>query len=192
MPQSQYLRGGKIVMYRKAPWLLLLVFSLQSPSGNLSFGCQGSASQDLDFVSLPDHVAYEFYFLRVAFFYAKASARGQEDKTGEGFRSIITAPAALDDSQGRAVHEIAVTCLAQARELDLKARAIIREVRSRYHEGKLGVGQAPPELPPELATLQAQRNSIFLRGRDSLQKQLGDQKFAEFDRFVRSTIGQEQ
>lgn len=129
-------------MRRKALWLLvcIAVSSLQSPFGNVSADVKDSVLEDFDLTQPPDHVAYEFYFLRVAVFYSKALARQQEGKSGESFRAIITGPVALDRSQEQIVHETALTCLAEARELDLKAKAIIREVRFRYHEGKLGKG----------------------------------------------------
>jgi hypothetical protein len=138
---------------------------------------------------LPDHVAYEFYFLRVAVLYSKESAKERDGNSGENLRAKITKPAGLDAAQGGELHKVALQCLSEARGLDLRVRSIIRQCRSKLHQGKLGARQEPPALPPELAALQSQRNAIFLHGRDLLHNELGD-KFAEFDRFVRTTIGQ--
>jgi hypothetical protein len=178
----------------KAPLLwvcaIVIVLGLQLPSRKVI--AQNSVLEYSKFADLPDHVAYEFYFLRLAFLYSKPSVREQNGELRKSFRTEIMGPVVLDHSQEQAVHKTALSCLASARELDLKAKAIIREVRSRYRGGKLGIGQPPPGLPPELPTLQAERNSIFLHGRDYLQRQLGDQKFAQLDRFVRLSIGQQQ
>jgi hypothetical protein len=180
-------------MRQKTLRLLLcaIIFGLQSQCEII--GGQDAVSQVSKSAELPAHVVYEFYFLRVAFLFSKLSAGERVDGAlPKSFRTEITGPEALEYSQEQAIHQVALTCLGRARELDLKARAIIREALSGYHGGKLRKGQAPPAIPPELRTMQAERNIIFVNGRESLKKQLGDQRFRELDRFVSSTIGQQQ
>ena len=164
---------------------------VEVPAGSPGlFVSRVSLQESPDAAELPDHIAYEFYFLRVAVLNAWAMTVERSGKTGNDLRSKISQPAGLDESQVRELRDVAVRSLLEARELDLKARGIIRQIRLRYHDGRLGFAQEPPALPPELSTLQAQRNSIFLRARDALHKEWGEKKFGEFDRFVRTTIGQ--
>ena len=169
--------------------ICVILLGLQFPSAIVSAGAPAPVRQESAIADLPDHVAYEFYFLRVAVLYTKASVKERDGNSGENLRAKITKPAGLDVAQGGELHKVALQCLSEARELDLRARSIIRQCRSKFHQGKLGARQEPPALPPELAALQSQRNAIFLHGRDLLHNELGD-KFAEFDRFLRTTIGQ--
>jgi hypothetical protein len=171
-------------------FILTLIASVQVQAGiHFTPAPKAQAQESLDTSELPDHVVYEFYFLRVAVLNARAIKKERDAKPGNDLRAKGIGTAELDASQRRVLDTTAIECLQKARELDLKARQIINNVRAHYHEGRIGTGQAAPELPAELTVLQAARNSVFLQGRDSLRREFGDEKFAAFDRFVRSAIG---
>jgi hypothetical protein len=180
------------IMRYKGTFLFMftLVSSVQIQAGiQPTPAPKAQVQNNLDTTDLPDQVAYEFFFLRAAALNARARKNERDGKPGNDLRAKVIGTMELDASQRRILDTTAIECLQKARELDLKARQIISNVREHYHEGRIGTGQAAPELPAELTVLQAARNSVFLQGRDSLRREFGDNKFAEFDRFVRSTIG---
>jgi hypothetical protein len=171
-------------------FILTLIASVQVQAGiHFTPTPKAPAQENLDTADLPDQVAYEFFFLRAAALNARAEKKERDGKPGNDLRGKVIGTMELDASQRRVLDTTAIECLQKARELDLKARQIINNVRAHYREGRIGTGQAAPELPAELTVLQAARDSVFLQGRDSLRRQFGDEKFAEFDRFVRSAIG---
>jgi len=171
-------------------FMFTLISSIQIQAGiQLTPAPKAQMQDNLDTTNLPDQVAYEFFFLRAATLNGRAEKKEQEGKPGNELRAKVIGNVELDASQRHALDTIAIECLQKARELDVKARQIINDGHAHYHEGRIRPGQAAPELPAELTVLQEARNSVFLQGRDSLRREFGDEKFAEFDRFVRSTIG---
>ena len=189
--QTKTALKGNIMRYKGVLlFILILIASVQVKAGiHFVPAPKAPAQENLNTTDLPDQVLYEFFFLRTAVLNARAEKKERDGKPGNDLRAKVIGTMKLDASQRRILDRTAIECLQKARELDLKARQIINNVRAHYHEGRIGTGQAPPELPAELSVLQAARNNVVLQGRDSLRKEFGDEKFAEFDRFARSAIG---
>ena len=79
---------------------------------------------------------------------------------------------------------VAADCEREVSALDAKAKPIIDGYRARLLHGKIDSKNLPP-LPPELATLQEQRNLAILHARERLRKSLGTQTFSRLDDFIK-------
>ena|SRR5437588_4888386 len=140
---------------------------------------------------MPEHVPYMFLFHHLSFLKQKAE---EFEKLGKG-KSILLQrfreDAGLNDAQFQQLLLVALDCERRVAEQDKKAMVIINRMKAPYPDGKLPAGEAPPPLPPELITMQQERDAIILRARDSLRRALGEQDFVRFNAFVQSHIAPE-
>lgn len=139
-------------------------------------------------VAMPEHVPYMFLFHHLSFLNQKAA---ELDKKGKGKSTLLLRfrqDAGLSDAQFQQLLQVALDCERQIAEEDKKAEAIINSVKARYPEGRIPEGQAPPPLPPELLTMQQERDAAVLRPRDRVRTALGEKAFADLDAFVQSHI----
>lgn len=113
-------------------FILTLIASVQVQAGiQFTPALKAPAQENLDTADLPDHVVYEFYFLRTAVLNARAEKKERDGKPGNDLRAKVIGTVELDASQRRVLDTTAIECLQKARELDLKARQIINSVRAR-------------------------------------------------------------
>lgn len=72
--------------------------------------------------------------------------------------------------------------------LDRRAAKIIEKYRAGVQKMKIKPGDKMPELPAELRTMQAERDALVLRARDSLRERLGEESFQNLDQYIRQNI----
>lgn len=138
----------------------------------------------------PDHAAYDLFFRQLARLHHKAALLDQQGKDGMTLRSMLAQRVGLDPPQAQILEEVAFSSLEQAMALDQRAREIIRQAHAKHPEGKLNPGEPIPLAPPELRSMQIERDNIFLRARDRLRAELGDWNFETFDRLLKESLVQ--
>lgn len=137
-------------------------------------------------LTLPEFVPYMFLFYQHHFNMNKAADFERQGKDGAGFRSILKKQAALSDHEASILDQVTADCERAIADQDAKAQAVITAFRMRYPVGDLQPGVTLPPPPPELATMQKERNAIILRARDRLHAAFGEQEFRRFDTFVQA------
>jgi hypothetical protein len=139
-------------------------------------------------MQVPEHVIYEFYFHRIAFWDGLAQKKEKDGLDGSQLRATITNELAISAAQRNILAQIGAQSLAEAASLDVQAAAIIQREHSRYPEGKLKSKDQVPPVPYELTELQALRNSIFLNAKDQLSQQLDAVTFKNIDSRIKAII----
>jgi len=139
---------------------------------------------------IPDHIPYRFFFHQVNEFNKeaeKAEKQGKHD-SAKAFRSWLKQDAELTNEEVRMVTRVAGDCENNVKKVDKKAKIILDARRAYYKDGKLMPGQEL--LPPsqELNVLQKERNTTILQCRDQLRIALGEQKFAQIERFITQRV----
>lgn len=138
----------------------------------------------------PDHIAYMFLFGQHVYFKQQADKLERQSnvqaKQVAALRSIIKREARLNDYQAAVFDQIASDCAERVAIQDKRAKDIVDALAARYPDGKLPKGVELPPPPPELETLQQERDAIIIDARNRLHASLGDEDFARFDRFVKN------
>ena len=129
---------------------------------------------------LPDQKVYELLFSRLAELDHQAELLEAAGKHGVSFRSYLAGRLGLDHFQSQRLKYIASNSLLEAANLDQRATEIIRRFRSKFQKGRYRSSDGFPKPPRELASLQLQRDAVFLRGRDQLMVDFGEIDFEIF------------
>lgn len=126
----------------------------------------------------PDYVVYGLLFQEVSGLkQAETNAKAQS-KPGPVVRNIVKHRFGFDDRTAAVYEQVALDCQTEVAAIDAQAMAIIKRIRDAYPGGVILPGEKPPLPPPELATLQQQRNAVILRYKTLLESQLGPSAFA--------------
>ena len=148
--------------------------------------CAQQASNDSDASSdeLPVYVRYDILFRRL-------TAQPNQNQTSETinkqresplYLSILQHGVPLNDEQANALKRIAAECMQKIRDVDLRAREIIRTQRAADASGR----PAPAGQPPELKTLQQERNNLLLEAREQVHLAFGEAEFQRFEQYINS------
>ncbi|HEX6719107.1 MAG TPA: hypothetical protein VF088_18510 [Pyrinomonadaceae bacterium] len=132
----------------------------------------------------PEHVIYRQFFHHLVTLKARANDVESKGGDGRGLRSYFKRKANLTENEAAVLDAVAADCEREVADLDAKAKLIIDAYRARLLHGKIDSKNLPP-LPPQLATLQEQRNLAILHARERLQKSLGQQAFSRLDDFIK-------
>jgi hypothetical protein len=132
----------------------------------------------------PEHVIYRQFFHHLVTLKARAKDVESQGGDGRGLRSYFKRRANLTENEALVLDTVAADCEREVAVLDAKAKLIIDAYRARLVRGKIDSKNLPP-LPPELATLQEQRNLAILHARERLRKSLGHQAFSRLDDFIK-------
>lgn len=138
--------------------------------------------------TVPDHVVYNFLFHKVVRLREKTRALQAQGRIGHKPYFPLQREAGLSDGQATALEAIAFACWQQVARQNEKAQAIIKAFQSRFPEGRIPEGGAPPP-PPELKALWEERNAIILRARDQLRAAFGEEAFVRFDNYAKFPHG---
>lgn len=138
--------------------------------------------------TLPDHVVYWHLFHHVAALDRRAAELEKQGQDGSRLRSFYRDRARLSAAQAGTLSAVASDCDGEVAAQDRRAGEVIRAARARLAGGRLAKGETPPPPPAELAALQEARNAAVLRARDRLRRELGEDEFARFDRFVAARV----
>jgi hypothetical protein len=137
---------------------------------------------------IPQFVVYRQLFRHLIVLDEQASEKERKGDDGSWLRSHYKRQAHLNDDQEAVLKRIARACEQEVSAKDRQAKELIDAAKAAFPGGRIPQGQTPPPLPPELKTLQEERNAIVLRAREQLRAELGEGEFARFDQFVQQNI----
>jgi hypothetical protein len=163
----------------------VLVSTKQLSSNTKNHQNVGALTQNLA-ANVPEFVPYMFLFAHHGYNLKKAAELEQQGKDGTRFRTMFKKRAALSDEESAILDRVTSDCEQELAQQDAKAQNIIDEYRKNYPLGLIPAGTTLSPPPPELTTLQEERNAIILRARDRLHAELGEAEFARFHAFVQS------
>jgi hypothetical protein len=147
-----------------------------STAGTLEFPRPGRA---------PEHVVYRSFFHHLMALKDRATEIERTGGNGSGFRAYYENKVKLNTEQGRALDQIAADCEREVAVLDAKAKIIITAFRASALAKNSVTSGTLPALPPELKTMQQQRDMIILRARQKLRTALGEEAFQQLDGFIK-------
>jgi hypothetical protein len=137
---------------------------------------------------LPRPVLYWMLCLHVQALRKQADLLEAENKDGHPYRHHYKLVANLSDELEAKFNQIVDDTLRDVGQLDSEAKAIIDEYHSRVPGGILQPGQTPPPLPPQLKTMQAQKDRMLEAAYQRLQEAFGEKEFARFDGYLRTNL----
>lgn len=155
----------------------------QKPAPGKPAATQQQASQPA-----PEHAVYNEFFYHVNFLRKKADKEEKSGKEAAQLRSFYKRQAKLDDAQDAKLSKAASDLERQLGLMDAKARKVIDKFRADVQKMNIKPGEKMPEPPAELKTMQAERDALVMRAKDSLRASLGDEAFGRLDSYVRRNI----
>lgn len=138
--------------------------------------------------TVPEHAVYNELFYHVSFLKKKADKEQKEGKDASLLRTFYKRQAKLDDTQNQLLDQTAADLERDVNMIDKKAQKVIEKFRADVQKLKIKPGDRMPEPPAELKTMQAERDSLVIRARDTLRAALGKEAFQRFDQYVRENI----
>lgn len=140
--------------------------------------------QDEKVKEIPEHILYDQVFHLVIVFNDRAKSQEAKGEAVTLFRSYFKDEAQLNAQEDDLLTQTANNFNQEVQVIDAQAEVVIEQLRQQFP-----VGSTPEEQliqpSPELLQLQEQRNKLALYYRDQLRVLLGDDKFNEFDNFVK-------
>lgn len=152
---------------------------------------------------IPEEMVYWMLFEQINELKTKDTQSSLQGETTTFKNSFYANTLKLSATQFAAIDNAVANCLSQIQPIDQQARQIINQYRSQYPNGQLvkkqpsqpsGEFYSPriespienvPPVPPQLLTLQNQKNQIILNTKESIRQALGASSFAEFDAAVK-------
>ena len=138
--------------------------------------------------SIPDAAAYTLYqhlFRHEAFLKQKADEKKAKGKKSDSVRNAYKIAAGLTDSEAALLESTSVSCVAAIdRLLDQARPLILTSIASAHPVPVNGSASRPPS--PQLVAIQAQRVQTVLSCRNTLHAGFGNQRFAQFEAFLRA------
>lgn len=132
----------------------------------------------------PEYILYDQVFSLIVIFKKKAEEQEAKGEAVTQFRSYFKDEAKLTAQEDDFLTQTANNFNQEVRILDAQAEVIIEQLRQQFPIGSLPEGQLI-QPSPELLQLQEQRNKLALHHRNQLRDLLGEDKFNEFDNFVK-------
>lgn len=117
-------------------------------------------------------ILYDQLFRLVVKFQAKAEIQKLTGENVTALKDYFKDSAKLSDSQNQILLQTASEYIQAVEPIDAQAREIISQFRQQFQDGWINEGQQAPPPPPELETLQEQRNALALTYRDNLKNLL--------------------
>lgn len=133
----------------------------------------------------PDHVVYRQFFRHLVALKERASQMESASRNGKALRDHYKNKIGLKDKDADLLDEIASESEREVQKIDRKAQKIIGGLRNKYPNGRVPEGEQLPPPPPELKTLQRQRDMAVMRGRHRLMTELGEYGFQQVDDFIK-------
>lgn len=130
---------------------------------------------------IPDHMPYEFLFLKIKFLQDKKMPP-------QRLSQLLQKELDINAREAESLIQVAIACSDEVQQQDERAKKVIAEIRAKHPGGKIRHGQEPPRVSPDLAAMQQERNNMILRARTSLQVLFNGEKFRRFDGKVKSKL----
>lgn len=133
----------------------------------------------------PDHVVYRQFFRHLVALKERASEMEAQGRNGKALREHYKDKIGLRDKDADLLDKIAWESEREVEKIDKKAQKIIDDLRKKYPDGQVPAGAQLPPPPPELKTLQRQRDMAVMRARHRLMTELGEYGFQQIDDFLK-------
>jgi hypothetical protein len=150
-------------------------------------GQHGAAAQP-NGEGIPEHVTYDVLFRQMEALKRKADDLDRRGGGGDALRKFVHREAKLSDEQAQKLDRIQGDYMRTVARMDARAKQIIGEARALRPHGQLQEGEALPEPPQELKTLQERRNNLTLQARALVREDFGEQEFQRFGEYVKEHI----
>ena len=134
---------------------------------------------------------YGQFFRHLVALKERASQMESQGRNGKALREHYKDKIGLKDEEADLLDEIASESEREVEKIDQKAQKIIDGLRNKYPGGRVPAGEKLPPPPPELKTLQRQRDMIVMRARHRLMTELGAYGFQQVDDFLKLKFTQD-
>lgn len=126
-------------------------------------------------------VVLEYVFRHVKFLKQRAEERVAKGVTATKARDLYKEKAQLSQAEADTLETAAITIVAELDALDARAAAIIKSSRPAPLNRRLLPGEKPPGIPPELMSLQKERNNAVAGLRERLRQAIGAGAFSRLE-----------
>lgn len=137
--------------------------------------------------AIPQRVVYGQVFKHVVFLDVQANLADQKGNNGNLLRNYYQAKGGLTAAEAALLKSTAHSTVAALQAIDQQIQTAVVMYRARFSNRKWDPKNVPP-LPPELQTLQTQKDNLILNGLGALQTGFGATRFQVLDTFVQNDI----
>jgi hypothetical protein len=137
---------------------------------------------------LPQRVVYWQLFRHILFLEHQADLADQRGLDGSQLRNFYQVHANLTAAEATLMKQYAQGTTTAVQAVDVQIQAAVARFRAQFPGGKLPSHSALPPPPPELQTLQDQRDNLVLSNVAGLQSALGAGRFQNFDAYVQTSF----
>lgn len=133
----------------------------------------------------PEHVIYGQFFRHAKAIRERAKEVERQGRSGKALRSHYKEKIGLKDEHSRVLDKITDEYEAEVGRLDAQAKKLIDAAHARFPNGVVPPGATLPPPPPELKTLQRERDMTAMKARHKLRAVLGEHGFRQIDDYIK-------
>jgi hypothetical protein len=137
---------------------------------------------------LPTQVVYWQLFRHVNYLEGQAESAAQRGQDGSALRNFYQVSAGLTTSEATLLKQTASATATDVQAVDSQIQAVVSQFRAQLPRIDPSGKTAMPSPPPQLRTLQAQKDSAILARVSSLQAGFGATRFQQFDTYVQTSF----
>jgi hypothetical protein len=163
--------------------LLLFVVSLALPHRSRSQTATTTAAATQ---ALPQQIVYKQVFRTVVFLDTQADLDDQRGGNGTALRNYYQSKAVLTATETALLKSTAHSTVTAISAIDQQIQAAVIAYRGQL-QGRAFNGALPP-LPPELQSLQTQKDNLVLNAVATIQAAFGSTRFQNLDTFVQTYV----
>ncbi|SPF53869.1 exported hypothetical protein [Candidatus Sulfopaludibacter sp. SbA4] len=161
--------------------LLLLVVLLIAPHHTRSQTSTPASSGSP--APLPQRVVYWQFFKFAVLLDVEADQADQRGENGNHLRNYYQTKTGMTAAETALLKSTANSTVKGVHAIDQQIQAAVVSYRGQFRKGT-----PPPPLPPELQTLQTQKDNLILNGLAAIQAGFGAARFQNLDAFVQKDI----
>jgi hypothetical protein len=184
-PKSGFRKARKLQIGKNG-FLLLLLFAL------FLVWPHRTRSQTTAAIStpqtLPQRVIYGEAFKHIVFLDVQADLADQRGEDGSSLRNFYQSRAGLTAEEGVLLKSTAHGVVTALKAVDERIRVAITTYRAQFPNGKWPANTPLPPVPPELFTLQNEKDTVILNGLKAVQSEFAPDRFKQLDAFVQKDI----
>jgi hypothetical protein len=141
-------------------------------------------------VEIPENVLWHVVFDFTIKIETKAVESNQQGKDGNLYSNYFIRQGHLSDEDNLILKQMANQYFQEVYPLDQRAKKITEHARAKYSKKTPNLNRPLPPPPVELEELQAQKDAITLRSRDSIKEVFGDETFNKFATFLKTDFSE--
>lgn len=134
---------------------------------------------------VPDRIIYYIFFRHLTGLKTRSEALISEGRS-MSYLDIIEKDSGVNNLQSQFLFQTAERCLDETKQIDDEARSVVENARAKFPNGEVKSPNDIPPPPSELILLQQRKDETVLRFLEEVRAFLGEDRFAEFDRYVRA------